>query len=344
MARPLRLDIPGGWYHVINRGVEKRPIFSDDHGHLHFLELLSKLPERFALKIHAYALMGTHYHLQVETQNANLSQAMQWLNVSYSTWYNRLHQRNGHLFGGRFKSVLHDPETAALTVNRYIHLNPVRVSTPDGHEGRSELVEQPPNRELIKARVAALNNPWSSYNVYVGKTRNPGWITLESIYRFFGDHTLNSLRGAYRRQLEEKAALGQWETDWKESVVASVLLGPETFVRETMKLLKGQRNEQTGLREVERHRVDWPAICAAVSEVWNGDWNELSTARGNGALPAAWYLARNFSAMRLIELGRAAGDVTYPAVSAAISRFEKRLKIDRELQRRLKAARVLLKI
>ena len=343
MARPLRLDIPGGWYHVINRGVEKRQIFSDDKAHLHFLELLSKLPERFALKIHGFALMGTHYHLQVETQNANLSQAMQWLNVSYSTWYNRLHQRNGHLFGGRFKSVLHDPQTTALTINRYIHLNPVRVSTLGGHEGGGELVEQP-NRELIKSRVAALNNPWSSYNVYVGKTRNPGWITLDSIYRFFGNHTLNSLRGAYRRQLEEKAALGQWETDWKETVVASVLLGPETFVRETMKLLKGQRNEQTGLREVERHRVDWPAICAAVSEVWKGDWNDLSTARGNGALPAAWYLARNFSAMRLIELGRAAGDVTYPAVSAAISRFEKRLKIDRELQRRLKAARVLLKI
>jgi putative transposase len=343
MARPLRLDIPDGWYHVINRGVEKRQIFPDDKANQHFLELLSKLPERFAVKIHGYVLMGNHYHLQIETQNANLSQAMQWLNVSYSTWYNRLHQRVGHLFGGRYKSILHEPETAALTINRYIHLNPVRVSSLGGHEGRDELVEQP-NRELIKMRVAALNNPWSSYDVYVGKARNPGWITVDSIYRFFGNHTLNSLRGAYRRQLEEMAALGQWETDWKEAVAASMLLGSESFIRETTMLLKGQRNEQTGLREAERHRIDWSTICAAVSEVWKGDWNELSTARGNGALPAAWYLARNFSAMRLSELGRAGGDVTYPAVSAAISRFEKRLKIDRELQRKLKATRVLLKI
>jgi putative transposase len=343
MARPLRLDIPNGWYHVSNRGVEQRQIFPDDKANQHFLDLLSKLPERFAVKIHGYVLMGNHYHLQIENQNANLSQAIQWLNVSYSTWYNRVHQRIGHLFGGRFKSILHDPKTAALTINRYIHLNPVRAGGLGGSEDRGELVEQP-DRELIKSRVAALNNPWSSYNVYVGKTRNPAWITVDSIYRFFGDHTLNGLRGAYRRQLEEMAALGQWETDWKEAVTASVLLGPKTFVCETTKLLKGRRDEQTGPREAQWHRIDWPMICAAVSEVWKGDWNELSTARGNGALPAAWYLARNFSAMRLGELGRAAGEVTYPAVSAAINRFEKRLKIDGELQRKLKATRVLLKI
>src|SRR3984957_18052378 len=343
MARPLRLDIPGGWYQVSNWGVEKQQIFPGENAHQYFLELLSKLPERFAVKIHGYVLMGNHYHLQVETQNANLSQAMQWLNVSYSTWYNRLHQRHGHLFGGRFKSVLHDPGTAALTINRYIHLNPVRVSRFGADEAHDPLVEQP-SRELIKTRVAALNNPWSSYNVYVGKTRNPGWITLDRIYRHFGQHTLNSLRGAYRRQLEEMAALGQWETNWKAAVAGSVLPGSPKFIEETNQLLKGEGNALTKRREPDRHRIDWPTICAAVSEVWKGDWNELSTARGNGALPAAWYLARNFSAMRLGELGRAAGDVTYPAVGAAISRFEKRLKIDRELQRRLKAARVLLKM
>jgi hypothetical protein len=67
------------------------------------------------------------------------------------------------------------------------------------------------------------------------------------------------------------AALGQWETDRKEAVSASVLLGSETFVRETTKLLKGQRNEQIGLRETDRLSIHWPAICAAVSEVWKGD-------------------------------------------------------------------------
>ena len=73
MARPLRLDIEGGWYHVINRGLEKRQIFPDERTNLHFLDLLSVLPTRFGLRIHAYALMGNHYHLQIETPKANLS-------------------------------------------------------------------------------------------------------------------------------------------------------------------------------------------------------------------------------------------------------------------------------
>jgi putative transposase len=343
MARPLRIDIENGWYHVVNRGLERRQIFGDERSNLRFLELLSKLPDRFGLRIHGYVLMGNHYHLQVETPKANLSQAIQWLNVSYSTWYNRLNQRVGPLFQGRFKAVLHDLDSAALTINRYIHLNPVRVSGLGGHEGRADLVAQP-RREVIKARVAALNYRWSSYGVYVGKTRNPGWITTDSIHGFFGDHTLHSLRGAYRRQLEEMAALGQWETDWKEKVSATVLFGSDAFVRKMTKLLKGKRSEQSGLRQLERRSLDWRAICGAVGAVWKGNWDELSTVRGNGALPAAWYLARNFAGVRLTELGEAAGGVAYPAVSAAISRFEKRLKVDRDLQRKLKAARTMLKV
>ena len=85
-------------------------------------------------------------------------------------------------------------------------------------------------------------------------------------------------------------------------------------------------------------------ICTAVSAVWKGDWNELAGRRGNGALPAAWYLARNYAGRRLAELGDIAGGVTYPAVSTAIKRFERRLNVDRGLQRKLKAVRAILKI
>ena len=81
-----------------------------------------------------------------------------------------------------------------------------------------------------------------------------------------------------------------------------------------------------------------------MSTVWKQDWETLAAARGNGALPAAWYLARNFAAMRLAELGSAAGNAAYSAVSMAISRFEKRLKVDRDLQRRIKAVRAILEL
>jgi putative transposase len=343
MARPLRLDKEGGWYHVMNRGLEKRRIFPDDRANEHFLELLGAMPARFGIKMHAYVLMGNHYHLQIETPKANLSQAVQWLNVSYSVWFNRLRKRVGPLFQGRFKAVLHDRDESALTINRYIHLNPVRTTRLGGHEGRGE-PDRAINSEQILARVAALNYAWSSYNIYVGKAKNPGWLSTDSIYAFFGDPTRPSMRGVYRRELEELAATGDWQAEWKGQVAASVVVGSEAFVREMIKHLKGNRREQPGLRQSERLGLDWQNICEAVGRVWRGDWPDLSARRGNGALPAAWYIARNYAGMRLAELGQVAGEVAYPAVSVAIKRFEKRLKVDRELAKKIKAVRTMLKI
>ena len=77
--------------------------------------------------VHAYVLMNNHYHLLMETPRANLSQTMQWLNVSYSVWFNRRHRRVGHLFQGRFKAILVEPEVWGLELSRYVHLNPVRL-------------------------------------------------------------------------------------------------------------------------------------------------------------------------------------------------------------------------
>ncbi len=93
------------------RGNEQRLTFRDDRDREHFLELLAQWVDRFRLRLHAYVLMPNHYHLLAETTEANLSQAMQWLNVSYTVWFNRRHQRVGRLFQGRFKSVIVESET-----------------------------------------------------------------------------------------------------------------------------------------------------------------------------------------------------------------------------------------
>src|SRR4030042_2552139 len=106
MARPLRMDCPDAFYHVLSRGNERREIFWDEEDHLRFLNTLSKMVERFKLEVHAYVLMKNHFHLLVHTQEANLSRAIQWMGVRYSVWFNRRHQRSGHLFQGRFQSFL----------------------------------------------------------------------------------------------------------------------------------------------------------------------------------------------------------------------------------------------
>ena len=126
MARPLRIEYPGAWYHVTARGNEKKPIFRQEGDRRHFLDLIEESVHRHRLRIHCYTLMDNHYHLIVETPLANLSVAMQWLGVSYSTWFNRRHRRVGHLFQGRFKGILLEP-SRALALSRYLHLNPVAI-------------------------------------------------------------------------------------------------------------------------------------------------------------------------------------------------------------------------
>src|SRR6266498_2435192 len=127
MARPLRIEQAGGWYHITTRGNERRAIFRSDRDREHFLEVLAEMTRRFGVRLHAYVLMDNHYHLLLQLTEPNLSRAVQWLNVSYSIWFNRRHRRSGHLFQGRFKSVVLDPIQWGLELSRYVHLNPVRV-------------------------------------------------------------------------------------------------------------------------------------------------------------------------------------------------------------------------
>ena len=165
----MRIAVENGWYHVLNRGIDGRQLFPDDHANEDFLELLESMPERFGLRIHAFVLMGNHYHLQIETLKPELSRAIQGLNLSFNGWSNRLHRRRGPLFQGRFKALLHDLEDSALIINRYIHLNPVRTKRLGGHEARAGAaqrfgpVAEQVDKELVRARVAVLNSYcWSS--------------------------------------------------------------------------------------------------------------------------------------------------------------------------------------
>ena len=96
MARALRIERPGGRYHVTARGNERKEIFRDDTDRFHFLASLGELAERFR-RAGAYALMDNHYHLLLETPEANLRRAMHWLNVAYCVWFNQRRRRHGHL-------------------------------------------------------------------------------------------------------------------------------------------------------------------------------------------------------------------------------------------------------
>ena len=129
MARPLRIEYPGAVYHVMARGNHGQPIFTDDPDRKRFLETLEEACQRTGWRIHAYVLMGNHYHLLVETPEANLVAGMKWLQSTYTLRYNARHKIFGHLFQGRYKSIVVDGQEGEYfqMVATYIHLNPARA-------------------------------------------------------------------------------------------------------------------------------------------------------------------------------------------------------------------------
>jgi REP element-mobilizing transposase RayT len=127
MARPLRPLVAGGVYHVMSRGDGKAQIFLDARDHLAFLERLGLTVSRFDWRCLSYCLMDNHFHLLVQTPQPNLSRGVQHLKTAYAQFFNRRHNRWGHVFGGRFKSPLIQQDAHLLEVFRYIALNPVRA-------------------------------------------------------------------------------------------------------------------------------------------------------------------------------------------------------------------------
>ena len=163
MARPLRIEYPGAHYHVINRGNAGGDIFISERDKEKFFEYLEKAVERYGIIIHAYCLMTSHYHLLIETPLPNLSQAVKWINVSYATYFNRKRNRRGHLFQGRFKSIIVDADEYLKPLSRYIHLNPIRAKMVDKLD----------------------SYPWSSYPAYVGKRKPLAWLEIDWLLSLF---------------------------------------------------------------------------------------------------------------------------------------------------------------
>ena len=127
MARPLRLELAGGLYHVTSRGDRREAIYEEDEDRRRWLEILGHTCKRFNWRCHAYCQMDNHYHIVIETAEANLSKGMRQLNGVYTQYYNIQHDRVGHVFQGRFKGILVERDEYLLELARYVVLNPVRA-------------------------------------------------------------------------------------------------------------------------------------------------------------------------------------------------------------------------
>jgi putative transposase len=139
MARGIRVEYPGAFYHVMARGNRRERIFRDDGDRRFFCQTLGEACERCGWKVHAWVLMSNHYHLMLETPEGNLVAGMKWLQNTYTRRFNNRHRLWGRLFGDRYKAVLSEggSDYYYRSLMDYIHLNPVRVGLVRIAEGQS---------------------------------------------------------------------------------------------------------------------------------------------------------------------------------------------------------------
>jgi REP element-mobilizing transposase RayT len=311
MARPLRIDQEDTFYHVLNRGNERRAIFRDDGDRAGFLARLGRCAERFSLAVYAYVLMGNHYHLLVRTREANLSAAIQWLGVSYSTWHNARHQRCGHLFQGRFKSFLIEENAYLYRLLLYVHRNPLRAQ--------------------LVTRLA--DYPWSSYRALAYGRGGPPWFERRLVYEAF-DVDESRFRAAVGRYDEREDAL-------LSQLYYGLVLGSPAVVEQLRQRLAGRRHrEQPQLQALQSHGSIPERLAEYARRLGIGtpELEELSRPvrhRERATRDALMYLLWREGRFRLGQIAPYFG-VGYAAVSHASRRTERRLEKDRKLQRLLR--------
>jgi putative transposase len=227
MARKLRVQYPGGIYHVINRGDRREPIFKDDADRKLFLQTLGETCQKTGWCVHAFCLMPNHFHLVIETPQPNLVAGMKWLLGTYTGRFNRRHKLFGHLFSGRYKALVVDGSGSGYlkTVCDYVHLNPVRA-------------------RLLGPDQKLASYAWSSLGLYLkGPRKRPVW---QRVGRLLGEHGIPRDSKEGRREFErrmERIRRAEEAPGQFKAVRRGWCLGDKEFRKELLAQMKEQVRE-----------------------------------------------------------------------------------------------------
>ena len=310
MVRPLRIDYKNAIYHITNRGVNRQPIFFGRDDYWKFLDWLELMHQRMKVIIHGFCLMSNHYHLEITTPESNISRSIQWLNQSYATYINIRHERSGHLFQGRFKSVVIEAETHLAALTRYIHQNPVRAG----------MVSNP------------LEYKWSSYRAYLGMDKI-SWLDTSVTLRRFG-RTLAEQRKNYREFVEEKVS----ENPLKEMVYGAIL-GSEKFIDNVQKKLRSKPlDKEISRLDIARRMMSISDIVNMISKKTGIKTEEIKRkgSKRNRYREIAMYLCYMHCNKTNKEIGQYFGGIDTSSVSEVIRRIKEKLKKDKQLEKEIK--------
>jgi REP element-mobilizing transposase RayT len=293
MARPLRIEFPGAWYHVMNRGARREAIFRSDEQRQYFLSLLAGTSERLNAEWHAYCLMDNHYHLMVRTPEGNLQRIMRQINGRYTRFFNRMAGHDGPLFRGRYKAVLVDAQSYWLGLSRYVHRNPLEAG--------------------MVTRLKRWR--WSSYPAYIGAAHAPDWLNTGYILEAIGPTS-------YAAYVTRQSATDEMAAYASAGAPVPTVLGDDNFVADVL-AGKPDNVDQPALRRA-RPKPSLDDIVASVAARFNVAPRELMPARqrrpsaAGQARATAMYLAHQLDVATLAEVAAHFGLAHYGSASSCI--------------------------
>jgi putative transposase len=321
MGRAWRIEYENAIYHIFSRGNEQKDIFFDDQDRYLFLNIVGEMCERFEIDIFAYILMGNHYHLLLKTPLANLSKSMQWLGLTYTRRFNLRHLRCGHLFQGRFKSILVQNEAYLMRVSCYIHRNPLRAG--------------------IVERLADYR--WSSYKIYAYGDKGPEWLVTGPIFSHFNSGT------KYRDYREKVQRYAKEEKRLREDVRHGMIIGSKNFADKIRKrYLPTKLDKEIPQQRKLAHSIEIDAQLKKVAAVIDCDLDYFRrTKRINKAdresrdllVLCAW----KSGVMTNNDIGHIFG-ISYSAVSHIVTFMRQRMEKEKRLKEKFEQIYSLFKI
>ena len=317
MSRPLRIEYPNAWYHVMNRGRRAEDVFMDDSDYNTFLGLLMDAMELWNVRIAAYCLMQNHYHLLVQTPDANLSRCMRHINGVYTQRFNRHHRCDGQLFRGRFKSIVVEADSYLLQLLKYIHRNPLRVGIVDKLDSYE----------------------WSSHKGYISKAKKWVWLHKDFVLSMLSENRREQ-RMIYRKLMAE--------TDSQEIIrifekkKLPTILGTESFIN----WVKDSFFEKKKHKEIPESKTLAPSsdkikqiVCQSY-HVQNEDLLKSRRGTCNEPRNVAIYLTRQLRGENLDEICREYGLKKYSSASSVIERVKGQISRDRQFRKHVEAMRL----
>ena len=294
---------------MLSRGNERKDIFHDDQDRLTFLDVIGEMADNYDVSIFAYVLMSNHFHILLQTNHANLSKSMQWLALTYTRRFNNRHLRSGHLFQGRFKSIIVQNDAYLVRLSCYIHRNPLRAN--------------------VITRLA--DYPWSSYRAYAYGDKAPDWLLNKPILsQFKGKDRHKAYREKVQQYAEEEKSL--WE-DFRHGMI----IGTKEFVdRIRSKYLPDKFHQEIPQHRALAKSVDPKVVLGKAAKILNCDLNLMRHCRRvpksmKGDRDLLVYLVWKTCTLSNEETGRLFG-MTYSSVSHILSSMRTKMKKDSNLR------------